>query len=322
MKRLARIVLILAAVVLLVLLVGPFLIPVPPLAGAVPPAQLADPDSRFADVNGLQVHYKIAGQGEPVLVLLHGFAASVFSWREVMTPLAEIGAVIAFDRPAFGLTERPMPGEWQGENPYSPEAQAELTIALMDELGVGKAVLVGNSAGGTMAVLTALRHPERVEALVLVDPAIYYGGGSPGWLRPILRTPQMRRLGPLFARQIQKWGEDFARSAWHDPAKLTPEMWAGHTKPLRAENWDRALWEFTLASHPLGLEERLGELQVPTLVITGDDDRIVPTEQSVRLAGELPNADLVVIPSCGHVPQEECPEAFLEATKSFLTKLP
>lgn len=322
MKRLARIVLILAAVALLVLLVGPFLIPAPPLEGTVPPEQLADPDSRFADVNGLQVHYKIAGQGEPVLVLLHGFAASVFSWREVIPPLAEMGAVIAFDRPAFGLTERPMPGEWRGENPYSPEAQPGLTVGLMDTLGVEKAVLVGNSAGGAMAVLTALQYPERVEALVLVDPAIYSGGGSPGWLRPILRTPQMRRLGPLLVRRIQEWGEDFGRSAWHDPAKVTPEIWAGYTQPLKVENWDRALWEMTIASHPLGLEKRLGEIRAPTLVITGDDDRIVPTEQSVRLAGELPNASLVVIPNCGHVPQEECPEAFLEAVKNFLAQLP
>ncbi|MBC8263534.1 MAG: hypothetical protein H8E47_05355 [Anaerolineales bacterium] len=101
----------------------------------VPPQQLADPDSRFVDINGLQVHYKMAGQGGPALVLLHGFGASVFSWREVMEPLAEIGTVIAFDRPAFGLTERPVPGEWEGESPYRAEAQVELTVGLLDELG-------------------------------------------------------------------------------------------------------------------------------------------------------------------------------------------
>jgi pimeloyl-ACP methyl ester carboxylesterase len=87
---------------------------------------------------------------------------------------------------------------------------------------------------------------------------------------------------------------------------------------LRAEDWDRALWELTAASHPLGLEDRLDEIGVPVLVITGDDDRIVPTEQSVRLASELPDAKLVVIPDCGHVPHEECPEAFLKAVRAFL----
>jgi len=170
-------------------------------------------------------------------------------------------------------------------------------------------------------MLTALRYPDRVQALVLVDPAVYVGGGVPDWIRPILQTPQMRRLGPLLVRSIRTWGEDFGRSAWHDPSRLTPEIWAGYTKPLQARDWDRALWEFTLASRPTGLPERLDQIQMPTLVITGDDDRIVPTEQSVRLAGELPNAELVVIPNCGHVPHEECPQEFLQAVRRFVSKL-
>jgi pimeloyl-ACP methyl ester carboxylesterase len=319
MKTVVRIVLILLGIVLVVVLLGPFLVPVPALEDTVPPEQLADPDSRFVEVDGLRVHYKMAGEGEPALVLLHGFAASTYSWREVMAPLAQKATVVAFDRPAFGLTERPMPGEWQGDNPYSSAAQVELTVGLMDVLGIDRAVLVGNSAGGTVAALTAVLHPERVEALVLVDAAIYTGGGRyPGWLDPLLRTPQMRRLGPLFARAIREWGEEFGRSAWHDPAGLTPEIWEGYKKPLQAENWDRALWELTLASGATDLAARLDEIRVPVLVITGDDDRIVPTEESVRLAGELPDARLVVIPECGHVPQEECPGAFLQAVEEFV----
>lgn len=318
MKSWLRGLLIVLGVLLVILLVGPFLVPVPPLEGTVPPEQLADPDSRFIEVNGITVHYKMAGSGRPALVLLHGFAASTFSWREVIGPLSEVGTVVAFDRPGFGLTERPMPGEWEGRSPYAPEAQADLTVGLMDALGIEQAVLVGNSAGGTTALLTALTDPERVEALVLVDPAIYVGGGTPGWLRPLVNTPQMRHLGPLLARQIRDWGVDFGRSAWHDPSKLTPEIWEGYAQLLRVENWDRALWEVTRASRPLGLEKRLGEVRVPVLVITGDDDRIVPTEQSVRLAGEIPGAQLAVIPECGHVPQEECPGPFLEAVETFL----
>jgi pimeloyl-ACP methyl ester carboxylesterase len=321
MKRVLRIVIIVLAVLLLLLLIGPFLVPVPPLEGTVPPEQLADPDSRFIEVDGLTVHYKMVGSGQPALILLHGFGASTFSWREVMGPLSELGTVVAFDRPGFGLTERPMPEGGRGAAPlrlYSPESQPDLTVGLMDALGIERAVLVGNSAGGTVALLTALTYPERVEALVLVDPAVYVGGGTPGWMRPFLNTPQMQHLGPLVARRIQDWGVDFARSAWHDPSRITPEIWEGYARPLRAENWDRALWEVTRASHPLGLERRLGEVSVPVLVITGDDDRIVPTEQSVRLAGEIPGAQLVVIPECGHIPQEECPEPFLEAVEAFL----
>jgi pimeloyl-ACP methyl ester carboxylesterase len=305
---------------LLIVTVGPFLVPVPPLDDTVPPEALADPDSRFVEVAGIRVHYKLQGEGSPAMVLLHGFGASTFSWREVMDPLAEDGTVVAFDRPAFGLTERPMRNteDWPGYNPYSPEAQVRLVVELMDALDIPSAVLIGNSAGGTVAALTALTYPERVDALVLVDAAIYTGGGTPRWIRPLLNTPQMRHLGPLIARRIRDWGRDFGRSAWHDPDEIPPEFWEGYLTPLRAENWDRALWELTSASRSSDLSEHLDDLTLPVLVITGDDDRIVPTEQSIRLAEELPNAQLVVLEACGHIPQEECPGPWLDAVELFL----
>ena len=320
MKKLPKILLGILIFLLLALLVGPFLVPVPPLEGTVTERELADPDSRFIQVGEVTVHYKEMGAGEPVFILLHGFGASAFSWREVMGPFSELGRVIAYDRPAFGLTSRPMPGEWTGENPYSPESQAAIVIGLMDALGVEKAWLVGNSAGGTVSVYTALAYPQRVSGLVLVDAAIYTGGGSPAWARPLLGTPQMRHLGPLLARRIATSGDDFIRSAFHDPSLVTPEILAGYRKPLRAHNWDRALWELTAASRPLGLADRLNELTLPVLVITGDDDRIVPTEESIRLGGEISGATLVVIPNAGHLPHEEKPQEFMQAVRDFLNE--
>jgi pimeloyl-ACP methyl ester carboxylesterase len=320
-KRLGRPLFILLVLLAAILLVGPLLIPVSPPANTRPPQELADPDSHFIQLGDVNVHYKRVGEGERALILLHGFAASTFSWREVMEPLAQSGSryqVVAFDRPAFGLTSRPMPDQWTAGNPYRPEAQVALTIALMDELGLDSAVLVGNSAGGSVAMAAALRYPERFEALVLVDPAVYVGANRRAWLRPLLRTPQMRRIGPLLVRNIQDWGEDFGRSAWHDPERITPQIWEGYRKPLQADNWDRALWEYAIAAPSINLPEHLDQLQLPILVITGDDDRIVPTDHSIRLAGELPQAELVVISDCGHVPHEECPEPFLEAVHAFL----
>ncbi len=321
MRRAHRLALILLGA-LLVLWCVPLLIPVPPLRETTPVEALIDADSRFAIADGLQVHYKLAGQGQPALVLLHGLGASVFSWREVMVPLSHLGTVIAFDRPGFGLTSRPMPGDWQGENPYAAESQARLTVDLLDGLGIQKAILIGHSAGGSIAVLTALRFPQRVEALVLVSPAIYEGGGAPGWVRPLLSLPQVRRWGPLFVRSIAGRGASLLASAWHDPSKIEPEVLAGYAKGWQVPNWDRALWELVLASRPLDLERHLDELHMPVLVLTGDDDRWVPTEQSIRLASELPRAELVVVPDCGHLLQEEAPVAFMGATSAFLAKLP
>jgi pimeloyl-ACP methyl ester carboxylesterase len=192
----------------------------------------------------------------------------------------------------------------------------------MDKLKIIQAILVGNSAGGSVAMLTSLTHPERVKALVLVDAAIYNGGGTPSWAAWLVQSPQMQHIGPLIARRISDSGVDFARSAWHNPSLITNEIWEGYTKPLQAENWDQALWNLTSASRDLDLDEQLNELSMPVLVITGDDDQIVPTENSIRLAEEIPGAELVVIPNCGHVPHEECPDAFLAATLDFVSRLP
>jgi pimeloyl-ACP methyl ester carboxylesterase len=244
--------------------------------------------------------------GEPTFILLHGFGANLFAWREVVQPLAKLGTVIAYDRPAFGLTERPL--EWAGENPYSQNSQAELALGLMDALNVKRAILVGNSAGGTISLLAGLQYPERIQSLILVDPAVYAGGGA----------PQMKHLGQLIARQLQAQVPEIVRLAYHDPSQVTPEIMAGYMNPLNVENWDKALWELTAASSESGLAQRLPELNLPVLVITGDDDRIVPTEQSVQLAGEIANAALVVIPQCGHFPQEERPAEFMQAVIDFL----
>lgn len=317
-------------VLLIALLIGPLLVPVPPLAGTIEAAKLTDADSRFVDVplgsDTLTVHYKEAGEAGRTLVLLHGFGASLFSWREVMAPLATSNHVVAYDRPAFGLTERPLrqtwgtAADWAAGLPYSAQAQADLVIAMLDARGIDKAVLVGNSAGGAVAMLAALEHPERFDALVLISPAVYSGGPN-GAMRWLLNTPQMQHIGPLIARRIQEWGDEFARSAWHDPGQITEAVWQGYLAPLQIENWDLALWELTAASRQTGLADRLTELDLPVLVITGDDDRIVPTEQSVKLADALPNAELAVIPACGHLAHEECPQATLEVMTAFLNQL-
>ena len=298
MKRFWKILGIIVLAVAVILLIAPLLYPVAPLTGTVPERELADPDSRFVEVNGVTVHYKERGQGEPVFILLHGFGASEFSWREVMEPLSRSGRVIAYDRPAFGLTERPLDGNWTGTNPYSVQGNVELLDGLMNELGVDKAILVGNSAGGEVAAAYALEHPERVQGLVLVDPAVGKGNRGPfsQWAVSLMASPQIRHIAPLLVRTIAgDMGNDTIRMAWHDPSRIEPEVYEGYRRPLKADNWDKALYEFTIAGNPVDNSERLADLKIPVLVVTGDDDRIVPTVQSIQLSREIPGAELASI---------------------------
>lgn len=340
MSKSLRTTLIILAVLLVVLLIGPFLVPVPPL-DTVPPHALADPDSRFITLNvrgtDVDVHYKQRGAGERTFLLLHGFASSTFSWREVMQPLSAYGTVIALDWLPYGLSERPPRSEWGGDTPYSREAQVELVIDLMDALGVERAILIGNSAGGALAAQVAYQYPERVEALVLVSAAVFPPGSRPpaggphgnrllAFLWPAVRwlgtTPQMQRIGPLLVRGIREQGVELGRSAWHDPSRLTEEIWEGYQRPLKVENWDVGLYEAILALDPQDeVAEHLDTVNMPTLVVTGDDDRIVPTANSVALADALPNAHLVIFKDCGHIPQEECPHQFMQAIADFLLRL-
>ena len=308
---------------LLALIILPLILPISPLEGVSPPRELADPDSRFIEVNGLEVHYKLYGSGEPVAILLHGFGASTYSWREVFEPLSQNATVIAYDRPAFGLTARPMPGDWQGQSPYGLNAQVDLLFGLMDALEIERAILIAHSAGAPIASAAALEQPERVAALIGVGPAVYISENPfLNLLRPILGSPQMRRIGPLFARSIAgPAGERILDMGWHAPERVTPELREAYRLPLKVEHWDRALWEFSIASGSGNLTERLPEINTPALIITGDDDRIVPVEQSQRLAAELPGAELAILPNCGHLPQEECPAAFLSAVFNFLPAL-
>jgi pimeloyl-ACP methyl ester carboxylesterase len=300
-------------------LVGPFLIPVPPLKGTYAPRELADSDSEFIQLEGMDIHLKRKGQGEPVFILLHGFAVSLDSWQTTMDQLSQFGTVIAYDRPGFGLSERPL--SWQGKNPYSAQAQVDLAVSLLDHFGVQQAILVGNSAGGALAIQMAISYPGRVSAMILVDPAVYHGGGVPGYMQTLLATPQMRRLGPLITRQILSRGRKMFRYAWGNPGRMPVEVEEQYLKPFKVENWDKSLWEFTLARQFTGLTSKLDRLYTPCLVITGDKDRIVPVRDSIRLAHQLPNSQLVVITGAGHVPQEEQPSMFMEAVTNFLREI-
>ncbi len=309
---------------ILAFLIVPFLIPVES-SGTLTMTQAAGDDAQFVTLSGLQVHVQTADYtGDcacepPVIVLLHGFGASTFSWRDVVQPLSRVGDVIAYDRPGFGFTERPT--QWQGENPYGVPGNLSLLDALLAEFASGREViLVGHSAGGQLAAEYARLNPQRVDRLVLVDPAIYTTGGLPSWLAPVLGIPQIDRLGPLAVASIASSGEDLLRQSFFDQSVLTDAVYEGYRRPLTVKGWEEGLWRVTTAPRDNGLVANLAMIETPTLLITGDADTVVPTADTERLATVLPNAQLAVISLSGHLPQEERPEQFLAATIDWIAR--
>jgi pimeloyl-ACP methyl ester carboxylesterase len=193
---------------------------------------------------------------------------------------------------------------------------------MIERFGQGKeVVLVGHSAGGSIAAGYALDHPGKLSGLVLEAPAIYTTGGGAGWWNWIYDIPQLDHLGPLAVASIATSGLDLLDRSYDDPSQITDEVLSGYTSPLKVAGWERAFWEFNKAPRSLGVAQRLAELTMPVLVITGDNDLVVATADSIRLASELSNGELVVIDESGHLPNEEKPREFATAIIQYLSTL-
>ena len=301
-------------------MIVPFIIPIT-TSGVLTEREAAGDDATFVTIGDLDVHYEYVEHSgvedsPPLLILLHGFGASTYSWREVLQDLSVLGDVVAYDRPAFGFTERPI--DYESDSPYGVDAQLELIRGVASEFAAPgqDLILVGHSAGGTLAAEFAYRYPSEVASLVLVAPALAPGGGGPDWVSALARIPQIDQLGPLFVQGIAQSGGELLERSWHDVSLLTPEIQEAYRTPLTIVNWERAFWEFTSAPRGFQVTSDPEGLSVPTAIITGDDDRVVATAESEDLATRIPSSTLSVIPASGHLPQEETPAAFMDAVES------
>jgi pimeloyl-ACP methyl ester carboxylesterase len=307
-----------------VLLIGPFLIPVN-TSGTMTKEQAANEiwngKSQWIELAGHEVHFVEAGDPESdrLIVLLHGFGASAYSYRDVLEPLASLGHVIAYDRAAFGFTERPT--TWD-INPYGAEGQLQVLDELITEFGQGKEVfLVGHSAGGNLAASYTVDNQDKLAGSVLYAPAVLgRGGGGPSWLNWIYSIPQLNHIGPLLVSSIATNGLDLLYRSYNDPDSVTEQTLAGYTQPLKVAGWERAFWEFNRAPRNTGISERLTEIRIPTLVLTGDNDLVVATADSITVAGLISGSELVIIPQTGHLPNEESPAEFAKAVIDFVEK--
>ena len=328
--KISRILAVIGAVVLALILVVPFLIPVQ-TSGTATYKEVAGEGATFASAQGIDIYYEktdfACQEGKdcsnpPVIFLMHGFGANTFSFREVTEPLSQLGDVIAYDRPGFGLSERPT--SWKGENPYGSIGQDLILDELITEFASGRGViLVGHSAGGTLAAQYVVDNKDAIQGLILISPAILSTGGSPSWLNWVFSIPQLDHLGPLLVSSIASSGMDLLNESWYNKDLITEEVKAGYREPLSVIGWEEGFWEFNRAPRAFDVKDRLDEITVPTLLITGDTDTVVATADTEALASMIKDSVLFVIPQSGHLAQEETPADTMKAIQvvwSILTR--
>jgi pimeloyl-ACP methyl ester carboxylesterase len=280
-------------------------------------ARWAPPPSSFVDVDGMKVHVRDEGRrDDPVpMVLLHGTSASLHTWDGWVRALEARRRIIRVDMPGFGLTGPSPDGD------YTVGRYVRFVSAVLDHFGVRHCVLGGNSFGGWVAWETALAGPGRVEALILVDSAGYaIRSQSVPMAFRIANIPVLNRLMEvtlprgLIASSV--------RNVYGDPGKVTPELVDRYYElTLRAGNRAALVQRFTQA--PLGIDAaRIREIKVPTLILWGGRDRLIPAEYGGLFKQDIEGSRLVLFDDLGHVPQEEDPARTVAAVEAFLAGLP
>jgi len=263
--------------------------------------------ARHITVDGTTLRYIDEGRGTPV-VLLHGLGASMYAWRKNIAPVVAAGyRVIAFDNRGFGFSDKPATG-------YDNASYARLTLALLDSLHLPDAVLIGHSMGGAIAAEVAIAHPERVRGLVLIGSA-GLGAREP----PLFRVGRWPLVGPvLFALRSRGFTERFLKATYGDPRKVSDADVDQYYAPVAEPGSGRALRAVLRQFRFDGLAGRLDRIAVPTLVLWGEADRLIPITLGRALAAGIPRAAFLSVPGAGHSVQEEAPDEVNRLVIQFL----
>lgn len=278
-------------------------------------------ESHHIVVNGVRCHYLATGSAAsgPPLVLLHGTAidSASLSYGPSLPALAARHRVIALDWPGYGLSERPR------EEPALGDLVALLT-ALLDALGLERVHLAGFSMGGAVALALALQAGNRVKSLSLIGS---YGLDAS---LPLPLLPYLALRAPRLSESVV-WGLRRSRLltrlvlsnvVFSDASFVTGELVAEVHEQLGAPDAERSFVAWLRGElRPLQLgtsfAERLGELSVPTLLLHGGNDRVVPSRKAVRASRRIPRARLVLVPGCGHWVPREAPAVFASEVLGF-----
>ncbi|MFZ2172496.1 MAG: alpha/beta hydrolase [Rhodococcus sp. (in: high G+C Gram-positive bacteria)] len=270
---------------------------------------------RFVDLPNFRVHYIEAGSGHPV-VLLHGSgpgATGATNFSPNIEALAEHFHVIAPDMPGWGESDT--------QNDDTGRDHVAVLIALLDELGIEKAALVGNSMGGITAVTTAIQHPDRVSHLITmgapapVQPLFSAGNGPSEGISVLLhayREPTMENMKRLV--QVMCFDQS---TATDELAQARSQ--AANARPDHLDSWNSQFSGGWKLPAYFSLTGQVGRITAPTMAIHGRDDRVVNFEHSLHLVTQIPDSRMVLLNRCGHWAQIEHAAEFNRLVTGFVS---
>jgi pimeloyl-ACP methyl ester carboxylesterase len=257
-------------------------------------------EPKFETILGRRIRFVRKGAG-PAVVLLHGFASSIYTWKEVLPILARDHDVVALDLPGFGQSDCPPD--------LSFDEYPAVVLRLLDRLGLARVTLVGNSMGGGVAAVVAAQSPDRVERLVLIDAAGFnlQENKRPWPIRIVGSPPVATVLDRMPLRRLLV--EASLRQVFFDDSLVTAERIDEYLVPILRPATPQAIRSL-LASRSLrpdAVQRLLPRVTVPVLVLWGREDEWIPVADADRFALALPQARVVILDRCGHMPQEEQP---------------
>lgn len=271
-------------------------------------------NSHFVEIDGATVHFQEFGDAaNPTLLLIHGFTASAYVWKTVAPVLADEGFhVVAVDLLGFGYSDKPASFD------YTIASQARMISRFMNRLGIGRAGVVGSSYGGAVGLTLALDYPERVEKLVLVDAVINDEATS----HPIMRLAKIPGLGEVLTPFLvdSKAFMKFRMQGTLAPVNhhlITRDRIESVIRPLHAKDGHHAVLMSGRNWDANRIEEDAHLVNHPTLIIWGEEDNVIPIRCGETLYNSILNSRFVVLKNCGHVPQEEKPELFVNLVSEF-----
>ncbi len=273
-------------------------------------------EGTFLDIDGARIHYVEVRpeEGEPkaTLVLVHGFGASLHEWDILLATLKARGyRAVALDLLGHGWSSRPEGGD------YSIAGQAALVLKVLERLKVSEFVAVGHSWGSAVALQLTLSAPERVRRVVLYN-GMFYDDQQPvmfAWAR----APVMGEV--LFGAFYGERSDEKLEFGFYAPERFVTERTVEQIEALMERPGTNAAALATIRSIRFAdLEPRYREVAQPVLILWGREDRVTPVSFGERMLHVLPDADLVVLPRCGHLPMVEVPRASSKALLRFVAE--